>query len=449
MPEMTTHQMEAINSAIRSLFQSNSDVESRGPIWQQRMELMTVIEELLNRCVFEKMRVKGHVRTYGSCVAKTAITCSDLNITIDIPDVDCSDAVETMKNVAELLNSATDGFDAQFFAETPMCVRVTISNVPVRITWRRDNGVKLANLLATYATIRPQYAELCRVVRKWAEICGIYSVEKRQGGLTSYGFDLMVLYFLQQKELLPCLHEMRPMMANEKKALHVIDDLYERRDLYENDTVKIAEKFGKLEESWNLALLFVEFLCFYGTRSHQNEVVQVITKNVVTKDKTRWSRKLLQIADPFRTDNVVTFTKAYQAYFFNCFLKSYLYFVIPQTVEGPLLDVTLYQKIGESPRKKKGRRKRVAPTTRTDVKTKLKSVAVGDDAPSISVEPLMNMTIEQTLEQADGGILSGSIRPQKTPACNFRLSEPPVCGFRKKMWESLDVGRVLPTWIAT
>lgn len=93
--------------------------------------MTTVIEELLNRCVFEKMLVKGgwrstgnlcfaqspslllsirfylgHVRLYGSSVSKTAINCSDLNVTIDIPDVDCSDAVETMKRVAELLNSA-------------------------------------------------------------------------------------------------------------------------------------------------------------------------------------------------------------------------------------------------------------------------------------------------------------------------------------------------------
>ncbi|RCN45317.1 hypothetical protein ANCCAN_08713 [Ancylostoma caninum] len=155
-----------------------------------------------------------------------------------------------------------------------------------------------------------------------------------------------------------------------------------------------AEKFGKLEEPWNLALLFVEFLCFYGTRSHQNEVVQVITKNVVTRDKTRWSRKLLQIADPFRTDNVVTFTKAYQAYFFNCFLKSYLYFVIPQTVEGPLLDVTLYQKVGESPRKKKGRRKKIALTPEAVVKKELKEVAAGNEAPNISVEPLVNMNTD-------------------------------------------------------
>ncbi|RCN45316.1 hypothetical protein ANCCAN_08712 [Ancylostoma caninum] len=240
MPEMTAHQMEAINSAINHLFQSNSDVENRGPVWQQRMDLMSVVEELLNRCVFEKMCTKGHVRVYGSSVSKTAINCSDLNISIDIPDVDCSDAVETMKNVAELLNNAANGFDAQFLAETPMCIRLTISSVRVRITWRRENGVKLASLLGTYAAFRPQFAELCRVVRKWAEICGIYSVERRQGGLTSYGFDLMVLYFLQQKGLLPCLHEMRPMMANEKKAPHMIDDLFERRDLYENDIVKIV-----------------------------------------------------------------------------------------------------------------------------------------------------------------------------------------------------------------
>ncbi|VDM70617.1 unnamed protein product [Strongylus vulgaris] len=197
-------------------------------------------------------------------------------------------------------------------------------------------------------------------------------MEKRQGGLTSYAFDLMVLYFLQQKGLMPCLHEMRPMMANEKKNPHVIDDYYGRRDFYENDTAKIAENFGELEKPWDLGLLFVEFLRFFASRVHQNEVIQVITKNIITRDQTRWSRKLLQIADPFRTENVVTFTKAYQAYFFNCFLKSYLYFAVPQTTAGPLLDITLYQKLGESPRKKKGKRRKVPPTPGNEIKEEQK-----------------------------------------------------------------------------
>ncbi|CAJ0602299.1 unnamed protein product [Cylicocyclus nassatus] len=125
---------------------------------------------------------------------------------------------------------------------------------------------------------------------KATQISGIYPVEKRQGGLTSHGFDLMVLYFLQQRGLMPRLHEMRPMM---QKLLRVL-------------------------KHWrNLRIL--PYL----------QVVQVVTKNVMTRDKTHWSRKLLQIADPFRTENVVTFTRAYQAYFFNCFLKSYLHFAVP------------------------------------------------------------------------------------------------------------------------
>ncbi|KHJ88941.1 PAP/25A associated domain protein [Oesophagostomum dentatum] len=395
LPEMCDGQLEAINSAIKQL-ESSTEGEDPRPIWEQRMELANIVENLLKTSVFEKMRVRGHVRVYGSTVAKTAIAASDLNLTIDIPDVDCSDAVETMKHVADLLNESAketvDGFEARFVAETPMCIRMTMSNVLVRITWRRENGIKLGSLLGTYAAIRPQYPEFCRVVRKWAEVCGIYSVERRQGGLTSYAFDLMVLYFLQQKGLLPCLHEMRPMMVDEKKALHVIDDYFEKKDFYENNIDKINEKFGILDEPWDLARLFVEFLQFFGSRLHQSEVVQVVTKNVITRDKTRWSRKLLQIADPFRTDNVVTFTKAYQVYFFNCFLKSYLYFAIPQTVEGPLVDVTLYQKMGESPRKKKGKRKK--PANGSTPKQPPKEESVVEQPVSNIIESIANIDID-------------------------------------------------------
>ncbi|EYC14216.1 hypothetical protein Y032_0041g406 [Ancylostoma ceylanicum] len=36
---------------------------------------------------------------------------------------------------------------------------------------------------------------------------------------------------------------------------------------------------------------------------------------------------------------------------------------------------------------------------------------------------------EQTLEQAEGGIRSGSVGPQKTPASNLRHFEPPIREF--------------------
>ncbi|KAK6740069.1 hypothetical protein RB195_008504 [Necator americanus] len=423
IPQLGCHQLEAINSAIFNLLHEEYGI--RGPVWEQRLELMAVVEELLKRCVFEKMQVKGHIRVYGSTVAKTATEASDLNITIDIPDVDCSDAVETMKNVARLLDDATkemrtlNGSDVQFIAETPMCIRLTISNVLVRITWRREAGLKLGSLLDTYANFRPQYPELCRVVRRWAQICGIYSVEKRQGGLTSYGFDLMVLYFLQQKKLLPCLHELRPMMAYDKKVSHVIDDYYDRRDMYENNLVTVTEKFGKLEKPWDLAVLFVEFLCFYGSRVHQNEVVQVITSNLITRDKTRWSRKLLQIADPFRTDNVVTFTKAYQSYFFNCFLKSYLYFAIPQTPEGPLLDVVLYQKVRESPRKKKSKRRRTAATTENAVKNEVRQENTMDEKMSYCSAEAVDIDDAEYVAAAD----AIAVDEEKKTATNNEIIE--------------------------
>ncbi|PIO53203.1 hypothetical protein TELCIR_25472, partial [Teladorsagia circumcincta] len=140
-----------------------------------------------------------------------------------------------MKSVADHLKVAPDLLDVQFSTDIPMCIKLTLSNVCVRIAWRCENGVKYAKLISVYSAIRPQFAELCRVVRKWAEVSGIYSADRRKNGLTSYGFDIMVLYFLQQNGLLPCLHEMRPLMSHEKKSEPTIDDYYENRELYESD----------------------------------------------------------------------------------------------------------------------------------------------------------------------------------------------------------------------
>ncbi|KAK5978789.1 hypothetical protein GCK32_001180 [Trichostrongylus colubriformis] len=361
MPPMSDNQVKAINALIQELLQDKSE-NGQGPIWERHMKVAANISELLTHQVFEKMGVSGHIAIYGSVITRTCTESSNLNMSIDIPTVDCSDAVETMKYVADLLNTASgDEFDVQFTTDVPMCIKLTVSNVCVRIAWRCESGLKFGKLLSVYAAVRPQFAELCRIVRKWAEVSGIYSVDRRQGGLTSYGFDLMVLYFLQQRNLLPCLHEMRPLMSHERKLEPTIDDFYENRELYESDVDVIIGKIGVLEEPWDLARLFVEFLCFYGSRLHQNEIVQVYTTKQIAINRSRWSRKLLQISDPFRTDNVVTFTKAYQ------------------TLEGPLLDVTLYQKLCESPSKRKGKRKRQADNGRPNRAEETKTMTPATD----------------------------------------------------------------------
>ncbi|KAK6051338.1 hypothetical protein COOONC_11157 [Cooperia oncophora] len=295
MPPMSSNQLAAINALIKVLLEEKSE-KGGGPIWQQRQNVAKTVNEVLTHHVFKKMGVTGRISVYGSVLARTSIESSDLNIAIDIPTVDGSDAIDTMKSVADLLKTAPGGFDVQFTPDVPMCIKFIVSNVCVRLAWRCENGLKYGRLLSVYTAVHPKFAELCQIVRKWAEVSGIYAVDRRQGGLTSYGFDIMVLYFLQQKNLLPCLHEMRSSVSHEMKAEPTIDDFYEDRDSYESDIDVITEKFGQNGEPWNLAQLFVEFLCFYGSRIHQNEIVQVYTAKQVTRDRSRWSRKLLQIS---------------------------------------------------------------------------------------------------------------------------------------------------------
>ncbi|KAJ1357378.1 hypothetical protein KIN20_015514 [Parelaphostrongylus tenuis] len=352
LPNMSTKQLEAINTLINKIIRE-SDENVKGPIWKRSLELSHTVEELFHRTVFPEMGVIGRIQVYGSVSARTAIDSSDLNLSIDIPK--CDDPIEAMKRITEVLNKASDSFNASLVSNSPLFISFTMSNVNVRIAWRCENGVKLGNLLSVYTEVRPQYADLCRVVRKWAKVSGICSSENRQNGLTSYAFDLMVLYFLQQSDLLPCLHEMRPVTSHERKTDPMIEHFYVDRDSYENDIHAIIAKFERPYTVWDIGQLYVDFLRFYALRIHADEVIQVYTRKRITKDQTHWSKKLLQICDPFRTDNIVSFTKHYQPYFFNCFLKSYLYFAIPQTQRGPLIDITLYQKLDES----NGRRKKI------------------------------------------------------------------------------------------
>ncbi|VDL84971.1 unnamed protein product, partial [Nippostrongylus brasiliensis] len=166
--------------------------------------------------------VHVQISLYGSVLTKTCIGSSDLNLSIDIPQMDCGDAVETMRQATELLNSTCGGsldvLDAQFSTDVPMCIKFTLSNVCIRVTWRCESGVKFGRFLSVYTTVSL-----------------IYATDRNLGGLASYAFDIMLLYFLQRKGLLPCLHEMRPIISHETDSLPLIDDFYEKRDLYESD----------------------------------------------------------------------------------------------------------------------------------------------------------------------------------------------------------------------
>uniref|UniRef100_A0A1I7XBF2 CCHC-type domain-containing protein n=1 Tax=Heterorhabditis bacteriophora TaxID=37862 RepID=A0A1I7XBF2_HETBA len=115
-----------------------------------------------------------------------------------------------------------------------------MDNIPITMSWRTYDHLLLGTLLSKYTKIRPQTASLCRIVRKWAKVCGIDNSKEKQHGLVRYAFDLMVIHFLQTEDLLPVLHEMA-----------LIDPL---------------------DRPWDLADLFIRFLHYYTTQhSHMSE----------------------------------------------------------------------------------------------------------------------------------------------------------------------------------
>ncbi|KJH48644.1 hypothetical protein DICVIV_05203 [Dictyocaulus viviparus] len=207
VPKMTNNQLEAINILANKTIE-NSVQDSNACVFEKHLRLSNNIKELFQRTVFREMGVEGHIQLYGSVLSKTAIDSSDLNLSIDIPNVDCSDALECMRRIADLLTIASKDFetskplDVKLTTCWPMCISLNMSNIDVRIAWKCENGLKCGHLLSIYTEIRPQYADLCRLVRKWAK--------------------------------------MRPLMSHEKKNDPMLEDFYENRDLFEQDVAVIV-----------------------------------------------------------------------------------------------------------------------------------------------------------------------------------------------------------------
>ncbi|CAJ1344446.1 unnamed protein product, partial [Effrenium voratum] len=107
-------------------------------------------------------------------------------------------------------------------------------------------------LLRLYAELMPQMAVLCILVKRWAKTQGIGSV--MTGGLSSYAWTLMVVYYLQVTHSLDSLHQL---CEEEASLLFYAEDFD-----WQNELVSVRRGcFSVREESmvtWRDGLINIE-----------------------------------------------------------------------------------------------------------------------------------------------------------------------------------------------
>ncbi|TMW63388.1 hypothetical protein Poli38472_002329 [Pythium oligandrum] len=154
-------------------------------------------------------------------------------------------------------------------------------------------------LLKRYGEIDPRVRPLAFAVKYWAKQRGIS--DSVNGTLSSYGFALLLIFYLQSQSLLPPVGSVFHSILSEKslpRVLHRLSSL---------PLDGLRPSFGSCEEESVGALLEGFFRFYTGEFSLEEDVVSVRTGKPLRKALT-WTRPVawrLSIEDPFELNHDV------------------------------------------------------------------------------------------------------------------------------------------------
>nr|XP_031321002.1 terminal uridylyltransferase 4 isoform X10 [Camelus dromedarius] len=326
LPPPTPAHLAALTVAVIELAKEQGITDDDLRVRQEIVEEMSkVITTFLPEC---------SLRLYGSSLSKFALKSSDVNIDIKFPpkmnhpdlliqvlgilkksgDYNVRTIFGTLPVVCD--NTANDtkrvlyvDVESDFHAKVPVVVcKDRKSGLLCRVSAGNDTACLTTDLLAALGKMEPVFTPLVLAFRYWAKLCYIDS--QTDGGIPSYCFALMVMFFLQQRKppLLPCLlGSWSPLTLETQKQV-------------------------------SLGQLWLELLKFYTLDFALEEyVICVRIQDILTRENKNWPKRRIAIEDPFSVKRNVARSLNSQLvyeYVVERFRAAYRYFACPQRKGG-------------------------------------------------------------------------------------------------------------------
>ncbi|XP_027628029.1 terminal uridylyltransferase 4 isoform X3 [Tupaia chinensis] len=382
LPPPSPAHLAALSVAVIELAKEQGITDDDHKVRQEIVEEMSkVITTFLPEC---------SLRLYGSSLTKFALKSSDVNIDIKFPPK--MNHPDLLIQVLGILKKSVLYVDVEsdFHAKVPvvMC-KDRKSGLLCRVSAGNDMACLTTDLLAALGRMEPVFTPLVLAFRYWAKLCYIDS--QTDGGIPSYCFALMVMFFLQQRKppILPCLlgswiegfdpkrmddfqlkgiveekfvkWEYNASSATEKNS--IAEENKAKADQPKDDTKKtetdnqsnaMKEKHGKspltLETPNQVSLgqLWLELLKFYTLDFALEEyVICVRIQDILTRENKNWPKRRIAIEDPFSVKRNVARSLNSQLvyeYVVERFRAAYRYFACPQRKGGNKSTVDLKKK---------------------------------------------------------------------------------------------------------
>ncbi|KAK6313835.1 hypothetical protein J4Q44_G00152940 [Coregonus suidteri] len=361
LPAPSPAQLRAVDAAVLQVAQQHGISDQDFLLRQEvvtRMEI--IIQQHLSVC---------SLRLYGSCLTRFAFKTSDINIdvtypsTMTQPDV-LIQVLEILKNSAQFSEVESD-----FHAKVPVVFcRDVNSGLMCKVSAGNDVACLTTNHLAALARLEPRLVPLVLAFRLWAKLCHIDC--QAEGGIPSYSFSLMVIFFLQQRRepILPVYFgywiEGFDVKAVDEYHLTGIEmDIFvgwehrppstegggggrgENGGKAKPEQKKPAVKNQHAEGMTRLALdlgkgvslgqLWLELLRFYTLEfALEERIISIRLKELLSREMKNWPRRRLAIEDPFALKRNVARSLNSQMvfeYVQERFRTTYKYFACPQS----------------------------------------------------------------------------------------------------------------------
>ncbi|XP_056131805.1 terminal uridylyltransferase 4 isoform X2 [Lampris incognitus] len=363
LPPPSPAQLRAVDAAVLDTSRQQGISEEDFQVRQgvvNRME--EIIQQHLSAC---------SLRLYGSCLTRFAFKTSDINIDVVYPST--MTQPDVLIQVLEILKKSSQHCEVEsdFHAKVPVVFcRDVSSGLLCKVSAGNDVACLTTNHLAALARLEPRLIPLVLAFRHWARLCHIDC--QAEGGIPSYSFALMVIFFLQQRKesILPVY------LGNwiEGFDLKHVDE-YHLTGIALNDFVKWeyrpasstegrgecrgeARGEGKPKSGQNksneapygeglsrltlnlgkgvsLGQLWLELLRFYTLEFALEEyIITIRLRELLSREVKSWPRRRLAIEDPFALKRNVARSLNSQMvfeYIQERFRTAYKYFACPQS----------------------------------------------------------------------------------------------------------------------
>ncbi|XP_025109953.1 terminal uridylyltransferase 7-like isoform X2 [Pomacea canaliculata] len=331
LPPMTNRHMTLLNKVVSQIIYdfglSEGDFYKRNNL---AMELEAFVRQIYP---------DAHFYLFGSSCNGFGFQTSDLDIcmTLEGKTVEDLDVAETIENVAKRLKQYRGLYNI---------IPIPTAKVPiVKFTdsrTRLEGDISLYNILAQrntellhhYSLIDTRVRQLGYAVKVFAKVCDIGDASR--GSLSSYGYILMMLHFLQQcnPPVIPVLQELYPPGQSPEVLVEGCNTWF-FGDLA--SLPKVWKFFQKNKQT--PGELWIGFFRYYLEEfSWKERVVTIRQKAPLTKFEKLWNGKCLAVEDPFDLSHNLGggLSRKMNNYIYKTFVNGRALFGTPHEMNMPL-----------------------------------------------------------------------------------------------------------------